>query len=160
MKKISKNEYVLMDEIVGMSKADNFQQAKLEWILIRIYKEPGGVCLCGHAPITNHCVLKNKLNGNETIVGSSCVQKFIGIQTEKLFSSYLLIVKDIHSYLSLEFINYLFEHEIINDWEREFLKSTERKSFDWLTERQKSKRVQINNKVIDYMEKGKEDGKK
>lgn len=151
MKEKTKNEFLLMERIIEMSVADNFQQAKQEWILVRIYKQDGGVCLCGHAPILNHCVLRNKLNGNETVVGSSCVQKFICIATESLFASYNLIVKDLQSYLGLEFIEYLHEHGVINDWEYEFLKSTFRKKFKWLSEKQQEKRLQINQKVIDYM---------
>lgn len=151
MKERTKNEFQLMERIVEMSVADNFQQAKLEWILTRIYKKDDGECLCGHSPIINHCVLTNKLNGNETIVGSSCVQKFIGIPTDKLFASFTMIVKDRQAYLGLEFIEYLHEHGVINDWEYEFLKSTFRKKFEWLSDKQKDKRIQINKKVIEYM---------
>lgn len=150
-KETTKNEFQLMERIVEMSVADDFQKAKLEWMLVRIYKEDEGQCLCGHSPIINHCVLRNKLNGNETVVGSSCVQKFIGLPTEKLFASYTYIVKDKQSYLGMELIEYLHEHDIINDWEYEFLKSTFRKRFEWLSEKQQEKRLQINRKVIDYM---------
>jgi hypothetical protein len=151
MKERTKNEFQLMERIVEMSVADNFQEAKLEWILTRIYKQDDGECLCGHSPIINHCVLTNKLNGNETIVGSSCVQKFIGIPTDKLFASFTMIVKDQQAYLGLEFIEYLHKHRVINDWEYEFLKSTFRKKFEWLSEKQQEKRLQINKKVIEYM---------
>lgn len=151
MKEKTKNEFQLMQRIVEMSQADDFQQAKQEWILVRIYKQDDGQCLCGHSPILNHCVLKNKFNGNETVVGSSCVQKFIGIQTDKLFASYTMIVKDLQAYLGMEFIEYLHEHGVINDWEYEFLKSTFRKKFEWLSDKQKDKRIQINKKVIEYM---------
>lgn len=151
MKKTTKNELQLMERIVEMSVADDFQKAKLEWILVRIYKQDDGQCLCGHNPIANNCMLKNKLNGNEAIVGSSCVQKFIGIQTNKLFASYAMIAEDLQAYLGLELIEYLHEHGIINDWEREFLKSTFRKKFEWLLDKQKDKRIQINKKVVEYM---------
>jgi hypothetical protein len=151
VKETTKNEFQLMERIVEMSVADDFQKAKLEWILVRIYKQDDGQCLCGHSPIINNCVLKNKLNGQETIVGSSCVQKFIGIQTNTLFMSYTLISKDNRAYLGLEFIEYLHEHSVINDWEYEFLKSTFRKKFEWLSEKQQEKRIQINQKVIAYM---------
>lgn len=148
---MTKNEWKLREEIIAMSQADNFEEAKLEWILERVYKGLG-VCLCGHSPILNLCVLRNTKNNEKTIVGSSCVQKFIGINTEQLFKSYQLIVKDIESYLDLAFIDYLFKHDVINKWEYEFLKSTFRKKFEWLSEKQRTKRIQINKKVIAYME--------
>jgi len=150
MKETTKNEFQLMERIVEMSVADSFQEAKLEWFLKAIYKGDD-TCLCGHSPINNLCVLHNKKNGNETIVGSSCVQKFIGIDTQKLFASYALIVKDEKSYLDEKFIEYLFEHEIITEWERGFLLSTCRKKFEWLSEKQQAMRVKINKKVIEYM---------
>lgn len=151
MKETTKNEFQLMERIVEMSAADNFQEAKKEWILERVYKGVG-VCLCGHSPILKLCVLRNTKNNEKTIVGSSCVQKFIGIKTEHLFKSYELIVKNPEAYLDLLFIEYLFKHDVINEWEYEFLKSTFRKKFEWLSEKQQAKRIQLNNKVVDYME--------
>lgn len=148
---MTKNEWKLREEIIAMSQADNFEEAKLEWILERVYKGLG-VCLCGHSPIRNLCVLRNTKNNEKTIVGSSCVQKFIGIKTEHLFKSYELIVKNPEAYLDLLFIEYLFKHDVINEWEYEFLKSTFRKKFEWLSEKQRTKRIQINKKVIAYME--------
>jgi hypothetical protein len=151
-KETTKNEFQLMKRIVEMSVAKEFSEAKHEWVLVRIYKQQGGECLCGHAPIINHCVLRNKINRNETIVGSSCVQKFISISTEKLFSSYNIIKENEQAYLGLELIEYLLTHHIINDWEYEFLKSTLRKRFEWLSPKQQEKRLQINRKVIAYFE--------
>ena len=148
---MTKNEWKLREEIIAMSQADNFEEAKKEWILERVYKGLG-VCLCGHSPILNLCVLRNTKNNEKTIVGSSCVQKFIGIKTEHLFKSYELIVKNPEAYLDLLFIEYLFKHDVINEWEYEFLKSTFRKKFEWLSEKQKDKRLQINRKIIAYME--------
>jgi hypothetical protein len=148
---MTKNEWKLREEIIAMSQADNFEEAKKEWILERVYKGLG-VCLCGHSPILNLCVLRNTKNNQKTIVGSSCVQKFIGIKTEHLFKSYELIVKNPEAYLDLLFIEYLFKHDVINEWEYEFLKSTFRKKFEWLSEKQRTKRIQINKKVIAYME--------
>ena len=148
---MTKNEWKLREEIIAMSQADNFDEAKNEWILERVYKGLG-VCLCGHSPIRKLCVLRNTKNNEKTIVGSSCVQKFIGIKTEHLFKSYELIVKNPEAYLDLLFIEYLFKHDVINEWEYEFLKSTFRKKFEWLSEKQKDKRLQINRKIIAYME--------
>lgn len=148
---MTKNEWKLREEIIAMSQANNFDEAKKEWILERVYKGLG-VCLCGHSPIRKLCVLRNTKNNEKTIVGSSCVQKFIGIKTEHLFKSYELIVKNPEAYLDLLFIEYLFKHDVINEWEYEFLKSTFRKKFEWLSEKQKDKRLQINRKIIAYME--------
>jgi hypothetical protein len=146
----TKNEFLLMERIVQKSIADNFQEAKLEWILVSIVKG-NDECLCGHSPIKNLCILRNKNNCEQVIVGSTCVQKFIGIKTEPLFVSYKIVLDNEEAYLGKELIEYLHEHGIINDWEHDFLMSTIGKKFEWLTEKQQLKRIQINKKVIDYM---------
>ena len=49
-------------------------------------------------------------------------------------------------------LEYLHEHGIINDWEHDFLISTIRqKKFRGSQKNNSLKRVQINKKVIDYM---------
>lgn len=150
-----KNEERLMLAIVELSQADNFQEARREWFLKTIYKAEG-TCLCGKHPIFNICIIRNKLNNNEAIVGSSCVEKFIQINSQKLFFSYAMIEKDLTAFLAKELIEYLYEHEVINEWEKEFLLSTINKKYEWLSEKQKLKRVQINEKVIKYMTDNKE----
>ena len=46
------SEYKLAKEIIALSKASNWDQAKLEWSLESIYKEDEpDTCLCGHFPI-------------------------------------------------------------------------------------------------------------
>jgi hypothetical protein len=30
-------------------------------------------CICGHHPITDHCVIENRVNGNQLEVGNVCV---------------------------------------------------------------------------------------
>ena len=47
-------------EIVELSEADNWYEAKLEWQLQDIYfSQKPGQCLCGHAPIKEFCILQN-----------------------------------------------------------------------------------------------------
>src|SRR4051794_24464560 len=83
----SHNEHALTREILAQSEATSWPNAKLEWRLERIYKgDQPGHCICGH-PITKHCVLRNKLNGNHAVVGSCCVKKFMPIEVDKLFAA-------------------------------------------------------------------------
>jgi hypothetical protein len=61
------SESRLAQEIIGLSNANIWEKAKLEWILDNVeYKEESETCLCGHFPINEICVLVNKQNGNTT----------------------------------------------------------------------------------------------
>eukprot|EP00730_Choanoeca_flexa_P015989 TRINITY_DN746_c0_g1_i1.p1 TRINITY_DN746_c0_g1~~TRINITY_DN746_c0_g1_i1.p1 ORF type:complete len:173 (+),score=37.43 TRINITY_DN746_c0_g1_i1:32-520(+) len=53
-----------------------YKVAKKEWHPHMVYEEPGGQCICGHRPITMHCVIKNEHNGKELILGNVCIKKF------------------------------------------------------------------------------------
>lgn len=149
---MTKNEKELRAQILARSvNQSDFDIAKKEWILKRVYYGTGS-CLCGHTPIAKLCQLHNKLNHQDVIVGSTCVQKFIGIKTESLFSDYIYIKKDIQAFVGKLLIQYLFEAGIINEWEKEFLLSTFGKKFERLSEKQQAKRIQINNKILEHME--------
>ncbi|EMF0246643.1 MULTISPECIES: hypothetical protein [Enterococcus] len=59
---------------------NNFFEAKREWIYVGLFdnEEADFDCqLCGHKEIRYEYTIKNKLNQNKMIVGSSCITKFI-----------------------------------------------------------------------------------
>ena len=60
--------------------------AKREWVLSDVFISDLGRCLCSYR-ITEHCVLTNKLNGNQVVVGNICVEQFIGLPSERLFAA-------------------------------------------------------------------------
>jgi hypothetical protein len=62
-------EYKLTTEIVRSSRANRWHDARLEWKLLEIFEaEEPDTCLCGHYPIIENCILRNKVNGNEVLV--------------------------------------------------------------------------------------------
>lgn len=69
------NQELLRQQVVEASIADTWDDAKLEWSLITIFDEPEGTCACGHE-IAQHCVIRNKHNTNELIVGNVCINHF------------------------------------------------------------------------------------
>lgn len=88
-------QYALAEKIIGLGEADSWDKAKLEWSLVDIFKEDTpDVCLCGHYPIHENCVLENHLNGNRAIVGNVCVKKFLGLPSDKIFDAINRIAKD------------------------------------------------------------------
>jgi len=63
-------EYKLTTEIIRRSQADRWDAARLEWELLEVFEadEPD-TCLCGHYPIIENCILRNRLNANQVLVG-------------------------------------------------------------------------------------------
>jgi len=141
------SEYKLAKEIIALSEASNWDQAKLEWTLESIYKEDEpDTCLCGHFPIIEICILRNKLNSNTAIVGNCCVKKFIGLPSDKIFQAVKRVSKDDTKSLNAETIDHAFRNRWINDWEYKFYMDILRKRS--LTAKQLSKKRQINRKVL------------
>lgn len=136
-------------EIVSLSVANNWDNAKLEWSLDTVFlsSEPGH-CLCGHAPIVEHCVLVNRENGNRAVVGNFCVKRFLGLSTDELFQALGRIAKDNGRSLNVAAIEFAFDKEWINDWERTFCLNTMRKRR--LSNKQREKRRQINDTILFY----------
>ncbi len=144
------SEYKLAEEIVKLSVANSWDQAKLEWILQDVYlEEEPSTCLCGHTPIIEICTLKNIKNGNLAEVGNCCVKKFIGLPSDKIFQAIKRIRSDAERALNAEAIDYFRSKGILTKWEYGFCFDTLRKRN--LSDRQLEIRVKINRKVLVHM---------
>jgi hypothetical protein len=140
-------EYKLTQEIIARSVATTWDEAKLEWNLDEVYEtsEPE-TCLCGHTPIIELCILRNRRNANAALVGNCCVKKFIGLPSDKIFEAFKRVRKDESRALNAETIEHAFSRGWINEWERKFCFSTIRKRA--LSGRQQNKRIEINRKIV------------
>ncbi len=148
------SQYKLSEGIISLSNSQNWDEAKLEWKLKEVFmSDEPDTCLCGHNPIKEICVLINKANGNETIVGNSCVKKFIGLPSDKIFQSVKRVKKDNSKALNIEAIKHAHERSWINDWEYKFSVDTTRKRS--LSDKQIAVRKKINNKVLSRMKREK-----
>ena len=141
------SEYKLIEEIIRLSVADTWDEAKLEWQLAEIYhqKEPD-TFICGHFPINEICVLHNKRNNLTTEVGNICVKKFLGLPSDLIFQALRRIAKDETRALNAEAVDHAFRKRWINDWEKNFYFDTIRKRN--LSNKQLAKRVELNRKVL------------
>ncbi|SDT66750.1 hypothetical protein SAMN05216490_4729 [Mucilaginibacter mallensis] len=142
--------FKLTEEIIKLSVSKYWEIAKNEWDFDYAYQsEEFQTCLCGHYPIKNICVIKNDKNGNETEVGNCCINKFLGIEKgNKIFDSINRLKDDISKSLSAEVLEYLFEKNVITEFEYEFYSDTLRKRV--LSEKQMSIREKINKKFLDF----------
>lgn len=57
---------------------DDYDKAKMEWDFIESWEDYPGRCqLCGFHPIRYHFLIKNRLNKNELVIGSECVENYL-----------------------------------------------------------------------------------
>lgn len=143
--------YKLIEAIKSLSVANNYYDAIKEWKLeIIIDSFEPTTCLCGHYPIKELCIIQNTKNKEKTIVGNCCILKILNIDTEKLFKGLKKIKKDNSKSINKEFLNYVFEHNIINDWEFDFYDNIKLKRK--LTLKQLECKSKINEKILIYFQ--------
>ena len=137
----------LMEGIVELSESDNWNDALEEWLLdsIEISEEPDE-CLCGKYPIKELCFLRNHINGNLTLVGNVCVNRFMGIESQPIFHSIKKIQKNNKKSINEHVINYIYKKEWINNWEKNFYLNIKDKRK--LTFKQRQKKQSINQKIL------------
>ena len=143
-------EFKLFQEIIALSEADNWEEAKKEWDLDSVYEsEEPLTCLCGHYPIINICLLLNVYNGNLVEVGNECVKKFFKIElADAILKSIKKIKTDISKSLNIETIDFLYNKKYINDWELEFYYNIKAKRI--LSKKQLDIKIKINKKFLQF----------
>jgi hypothetical protein len=140
--------YRLVERIVALSDADSWGEAKREWVLSGVFfAESPGVCLCRHYPIIEHCVIRNRKNGNVAIVGNYCVRRFLGLPSDRIFAGLRRIAKDQGAPLGEAAVEYARTMGWINDWEYRFYLGVPRGCA--LSPKQRAQRVEINGRVLD-----------
>ncbi|WP_278030678.1 hypothetical protein [Providencia huashanensis] len=150
MKKMLDAKYQLTSGIVRLSQADEWESARKEWQLDHIYKTARPMsCLCGHTPISNVCVLKNRLNKITTSVGNCCVKKFMGMPSDAIFNAVNRVAKDDSKSANIHTLRLALEKRIITQWEFDFYSDTMNKRK--LTPKQVATRKRINQKLGQLM---------
>lgn len=120
------NEYHLTTNIIALSNASNWNEAKNEWQFTTAFYRDGSTCLCTKKDIMKVCVITNTLNNNTTEVGSCCVKKFMGLSGgDTVFTSILKLRKNIKSNITKDFF-FLLEDENF------FIDEDERRLFSYM----------------------------
>ena len=142
--------YKLTEEILNLSESNEWNFAKLEWSFeFAYYAEELQKCLCGHYPIKNICVIKNRRNSSVTEVGNCCINKFLGIdEGNKIFSSIKKLKDSETASMSSEVIEYIYKKKGISDFEYNFYKSIYRKRI--MSEKQWDIKKRINQKFLNF----------
>ncbi|HCL5581126.1 TPA: hypothetical protein N2N40_002554 [Citrobacter freundii] len=139
-------KYQLTSRITRLSQADEWESARKEWQLDRIYKtEKPMSCLCGHTPISNVCVLKNTVNRRTASVGNCCVKKFMGLPSDTIFNAVNRVSKDDNKSANIQTLKLALEKKLITRWEHDFYVDTMNKRK--LTTKQTTTRKRVNQKL-------------
>lgn len=116
--------FKLFQEIIDRSEADTWEEAKKEWFLEYIEMAEEGEdysCLCTHPHIKELCYVRNKINGNAALVGNCCVKKFMDLESDLVFQA--IRRGKVNSAMS----RYAFSHNMITEWENNFMLDVMRK---------------------------------
>jgi hypothetical protein len=116
--------FKLFQEIIDRSEADTWEEAKNEWFLEYIEMAGEGEdysCLCTHPHIKELCYIANEKNGNEALVGNCCVKKFMELESDLIFQAIR------RGKVNSAMLGYAFSHNMITEWENNFMLGVMRK---------------------------------
>lgn len=140
------SEKLFNTRIVELSESGELIPALKEWKLVNAYEDID-ICICGKNPIKRICVVENIHNRNTAIIGSSCVEKFLGIPSSKIFTDLKKVEGNERALLDVFTLTFLHNNSIINDWEFDFygnvIKYQRR-----LSDKQVGCLIKVNNKLL------------
>ncbi|MFB0774645.1 hypothetical protein [Aeromonas salmonicida] len=114
----------LKEHILPLSNSQHFHIAIKEWSLVGIeISEEFDNCPCGQQ-IKEHCHIENRITGNKTYVGNVCINRFIGIETGRLFDGLKRIAKDSKANANKDLIEHAYKLGYIFEDEYGFLMDT------------------------------------
>jgi len=139
------NGFKLIEAILELSQATDWDNARLEWYLSNIkFLNEAETCACGHYPIYEQCTITNRLNDNILHVGNVCVKKFMPeLQSQLICSGLKKLLKG--KLPNAETTLFLLKLDIINEYERKFIKNLWRKKN--LTENQANFKIVLIEKI-------------
>ena len=141
---------ILQERIIELSNSTDWTSSKEEWTLSEIYFQENSKCLCTHSPITECCILINKVNHNKAVVGNCCVKKFWDFNTTT-FDAAKRIRQNKAKAANEELIEMAYLNSWITAWEGSFYRDTFRKRK--LSPKQKEVRERINEKILKHLNK-------
>jgi len=140
-------QYKLFKELISLSVSANWNEAKDEWFLDHIYDaEEAKTCICGHYPILQICVIKNRINSIMTFTGNCCIKHITGDFTKKMFVSLKKVEADIDKSLSIDFVILCYKAGYIDNYELEFYKKLHKKRI--ISDKQIKFKIALNEKIL------------
>ena len=136
--------------ILDLSNAKEWLEAKPEWELEAVYNDPSErTCKCGHQPINQICIIKNRENNNEAEVGNVCVHNFMQLASRRVFAVLKRVRAEISKSLNPASLDLFARRGAISLAEAEDYKLYWRKRTN-LTDEERAQKLAINERVLRY----------
>lgn len=137
--------------ILRLSLATKWLDAKPEWELHSVYDDPSPdrACKCGHMPIRQICVIRNRDNQNEAEVGNVCVHNFMQLASRRIFSVLKRVRAEVSKSLNPASLDLFRRRGAISAGEEQDYLSYWRKRSN-MTDEQRTQKLHINERVLNY----------
>ncbi|MEY4074711.1 MAG: hypothetical protein RJA29_2068 [Pseudomonadota bacterium] len=136
----------LQQDLLKVSAAESWGMARLEWRMIELWQEQDGTCLCGHTPITDHCLIENQITKAQEVVGNCCVKQFLGQNYSDAFAAVRRLRENPHGSTPMVLIALARRYGWLTAWEVKFADDTFGKRK--LSDKQRDIRERINRKLV------------
>lgn len=138
--------------ILALSNAKEWLEAKPEWELYIVYNDGSDrSCECGHQPIHQICVIRNRYNKKEAEVGNVCVHNFMQLASRRIFSVLRRVKAEISKSLNPAALDLFHDRGILSAGELGEYKSYWRKRTS-MTDAERRQKLEINQRVLDFVE--------
>ncbi|MBA3670223.1 MAG: hypothetical protein H0W71_09230 [Sphingomonas sp.] len=138
--------------ILELSNSVDWLEAKPEWELHLVYNDSNErACECGHQPINQICVIKNRENKNEAEVGNICVHNFMQLASRRVFSVLRRVRAEITKSLNPAALDLFCRRSVISTIEHDDYLEYWRKRTN-LSDEQRAQKLDINQRILDYVD--------
>lgn len=136
--------------ILKLSDAEEWLEAKPEWELHAVYNDPSErSCECGHQPINQICIIKNRDNGNEAEVGNVCIHNFMQLASRRIFAVLRRVRTELTKSLNPASLDLFVRRGAITQAEADDYKEYWRRRTN-MTDEQRAQKHEINQRVLAY----------
>ena len=138
--------------ILALSNAKEWLEAKPEWELHLVYNDGSDrSCECGHQPIHQICVIRNRYNKNEAEVGNVCVHNFMQLASRRIFSVLRRVRAEVTKSLNPAALELFHKRGIITAGELSEYLGYWRKRTN-MTDGERRQKIEINQRVLDFVD--------
>ena len=136
--------------ILKLSNSQEWVEAKPEWELHAVYNDPSErSCECGHQPINQICIIKNRDNGNEAEVGNVCVHNFMQLASRRIFAVLKRVRAEMTKSLNPASLDLFVKRGAISASERDDYAEYWRKRTN-MTDEQRAQKIDINQRILGF----------
>jgi hypothetical protein len=138
--------------ILALSNSKVWLEAKPEWELHIVYNDGSDrACECGHQPIHQICVIKNRENANEAEVGNVCVHNFMQLASRRVFAVLRRVRAELTKSLNPAALDLFRRRGVITAGEEtDYLEYWRRRMN--MTGAERRQKVDINQRVLAYVD--------